>query len=202
MNRLTPIRLESAAALAAVVAESLDGIEPGLARIERSFVAGETLVDVVAIDDDRRLVTVVVELEADAGAVARGLEAATWCREHAPLLARVFPDAVVEPAAPARIVLVAARVPERVRRLLRALGPVAPAAVECRVFEFRGERCVAYERVGESPDRPGEGRGEAPDLAAPAPVAVANLSPPTSAERAQSLIERLEALRFGPAFRS
>jgi hypothetical protein len=208
MRVLRPVTLSSAAALVAVVADSLHEIEPGLRELERAFVAGDALVDLVAIDGRRRLVAIVADPDGDAAAIVRALDATTWCREHEALLKRVFGAAGVDFTAPIRSVLVAPRIPEPCRRVLRALGPLGPAAVECRVFELGGERCVAYERV-ESPGRPegggrdGDGGSElAADSAVTEAAATSDTRPaePGAAERAQRLISRLEALRFRQAF--
>jgi len=207
MNVLTPVPLRSAAALAAVVAESLESVEAGGAVLARGFVAGETVVDLLAVDAERRPVAIVTELEADTAAVVRAIEAAAWCRETPGLLARAFPDASLDTTGPVRVVLVAGHLSDRALRLLRALGPQAPEALECRVFELNGERCVSYEAVGERGARTAE-RGARSRPAEGAPVSREAVAAPRetgddeAAERARRLIERLETLTFRGAFPS
>lgn len=195
MNVLTPVAIASAEALAAVVAESLASVEPGLGVAARGFAAGEALVDLVAVDERGGLVAVVVEVEAGPAAVLRAIEAAGWCRENAALVGRLFAGA--DPAVPTRALVVARRVGERARRLLRTLGRGAPAACECRVFELGGQRCVSYEPAWEPA---GAGGAEAEEGAgADGPPGGVE---PEARERARGMIEQLEALRFRQAFQS
>lgn len=214
MNVLKPVALGSGTALAALVAESLTGIEPGLSLLERHFTDRDVRVDLLAVDARRHLVVVVVDLEVDAVTVVRALEATVWCQEHATLLARMFARADVDPVAEPRTILVASRFSDRSMRALRTLGAAAPSAVECRAFELGGERCVSYTAVGEptrrgdrTPDAPVVERTPVPPAVAevgtelvPAPTESTRDAEPAATERAQSLIARLEALRFRQAF--
>ena len=214
MKPLKPILTRNAGALAGVVAQSLPTVDPGLTLLERGFAAGETLVDILAIDGARRLVTLVVELDADPTAVVRALEAAAWCRDNWALVGRLFAGADLDLTEPVRAILVARRLGDRALRLLRALGPLAPAAFECRVFEAGGERYVCYETAAPGAGRE-EGRiGGGADGAEP--TAAADVTPAPhgraagpreggeaeAAARAESMIARLEALRLRQAFQS
>ncbi len=214
MNVLKPVAIRSGATLAAVVAESLAGIEPGLSLLDRDFAAPDARVDLLAVDGRRHLVLIIVDAEADTATVVRALEVTAWCREHAALLARMFPRADVDPAAEVRAIVVASRLSERSLRALRALGAALPRAVECRAFELDGERCVSYTTVGEAAAheaRGGGGPSGEPEAAppaidavgtppVPAPIEPPRPAEPAPAERAQHLIARLEALRFRQAF--
>lgn len=214
MNVLTPVPIRSATALAGVVAQSLGSLAPGATVLERGFVAGEALVDLVGRDAEGSLLVVVVDVDADTAAVVRAVEGAAWCRENGALLARVFAGAEVATGAPPRAVLVAGHLSDRALRFLRTLGPLAPDALECRVFELNGGLCVAYERVGErragadARGGPEGGRTQRPAAVsagvapvAREPVAAAREAVEESAaERAQRMIERLEALDFRQVF--
>ncbi|MGH7276589.1 MAG: hypothetical protein ACREIY_06125, partial [Candidatus Rokuibacteriota bacterium] len=97
---------------------------------------------------------------------------------------------------------------DRALRLARALGPVAPVAVECRVFrDADGGTVVSLDRLDAvrardaAPARAGAAvpQDTRPE---PAPPAVTvTMSPATEAQRAAVLIERLERLRFSEVFR-
>ena len=214
MKSLKPIVTRNAGALAGIVAQSLPAVDPGLTLLERDFAAGETLVDILAIDGARRLVTLVVEPDADAAAVVRALEAAAWCRDNWALVGRLFAGADLDLTEPVRAVLVARRLGDRALRLLRALGALAPTAFECRVFEAGGERYVCYETAAPGAGREEGRRGGGADGAEPA--GAADVTPARhgraagpreggeaeAAARAQSMIARLEALRLRQAFQS
>lgn len=185
------------AELATVVAECLPHLEPGLTLLERAPSAGEIPVDLACADAGRRLVLVLCDTVAGPELVLRAVEAAAWWGEHAALLAHAFPGARLEAVAPPRTLVVASRVSDRALRLVRALGPLAPVPVECRVFTDPEGAVVSLERL----DVPAS--AEAP-RAAPAPAAPAAAEPPRrdpSAERAEALIGQLARLRFSEVFR-
>lgn len=212
MRVLTPRPVGDRAALAAVVAGCLDALEPGLRLVERAARAGEVMVDLACADGRNRPVLIVCEVTAGAGAVLRALEGMAWWREHP-----AGADAGPEPRGAPRAMLVAGRFDDRALRLLRALGPVAPAAVECRVFDDAGRRLVSLERIdpaaaGPAPaETPALGTAPAPamppDVGRPAaePVATAPEPAPAggaeAARRARALVERLERWRLSEAFR-
>ncbi|OGK81396.1 MAG: hypothetical protein A2050_14280 [Candidatus Rokubacteria bacterium GWA2_73_35] len=188
------------AELATVVAECLGDLEPGLTLLERAPGAGEVTVDLVCVDEGRRLVLVFCDIIAGPEIVLRAVEAAAWWREHAALLPRVFPAAGLEATAPPRTIVVASRVSDRALRLIRALGPLGPAPVECRVFDGPDEAVVGLERLdagGAAGARP----REAPPAPAAAPPAPAPPRPDATAARAEALIGQLERLRFSEVFR-
>jgi hypothetical protein len=195
MRGLRPVPIVDADVLAEVVADSLGEVEPGLAVLERGFGAGETVVDLLAVDERGGLVVVGVTAGGEPAAVLRILEGVAWCREHAPLVTRAFGSSGVRPAAPLRSLLVTGQAGERLRRLLRLLGEHAPAAVVCRVFELSGERCVAYEPVTGVDGGPERRSAHGAPALAPSDAPTADTEP-SAADRARRLIDRLEALRF------
>ena len=190
------------AALATVVAECLGHLEAGLVLLARPAPAGEVMVDVAGVDARGRLVLILCDLVAGPETVLRAVEGGAWWGEHADLAAHVFAGAGIVPGATPRTFVVATRFTDRALRVLRALGPVAPAAVECRVFEDPGTGpLVSLDRVDVGARRD-DARSAARSEPAPARVAAA---PATSededAQRAVVLIERLERLRFSEVFR-
>ncbi len=187
MRVLGPRPVGDPAELAAVVAECLPHLEDGLTLLDRAANAGEITVDVAAVDARGRLVLIVCDIVGGPETVLRAVESVAWWREHAGLAARVIPGAGIDGAAEPRAFVVASRFTDRALRLIRALGPVAPAAVECRVFEDAGhDAAVSLDRVDAVPVR------------APSPPAT---SGDADARRAGVLIERLERLRFSEGFR-
>jgi len=185
------------AELATVVAECLGDLEPGLTLLERAPGAGEVTVDLVCVDEGRRLVLVFCDIIAGPEIVLRAVEAAAWWREHAALLPRVFPAAGLEATAPPRTIIVASRVSDRALRLIRALGPLGPTPVECRVYTDPEGAVVGLEPLAAGAAGPGPRQ----TVAAPAAVPEAPAPARPAAERAEALIGQLERLRFSEVFR-
>jgi hypothetical protein len=180
------------------VTEAIGHLEPGLRVVACRVPVGETILDVLAVDGGGTVVLIGCLPVADAADVLPVLEAAAWWREHGGLAARALAD-LLDPAASPRPVVVATRFTDRARRLLRSLGPAAPAAVECRVFDDGPGLAVAFEGLGPDPEpMPGPGQDAPASRPAPMPLAPAAGDP---ADRAAALMERLERLRPTEAFR-
>ena len=194
MRALTRRAVADAGELARVVAECAAQLEPGLVPAQRAVGAGEVAVDLACTDACGRLVLVVCDVVAGPETVLRAIEAAVWWGDHAALRASVFSDAALDRDAPPRALIVASRFSDRALRLLRALGPSAPDAVECGLFLDADGPAIYLDRLD-----PSTGAG------VPRPAAV-DETPAAAAPRAQSkraavLIERLERLRFSEGFR-
>ena len=138
--RLRPLR--ETREVIACVRQALPLLETGLRPLD-GLVAGGDAADVAAIDAGGRLVLIVCEVEAEPAAILRVLESAAWCAEHGGLAARL--DPALDAGAPPRVMLIAARFGERTLRLLRTLGPTAPVALECRVFDDGADTLVSFE---------------------------------------------------------
>ena len=172
------------AALATIVAECLGHLEAGLVLLARPASAGDATVDVAGVDARGRLVLILCDIVAGPETVLRAVEGGAWWGEHADLAAHVFAGAGLVPGTTPRTFVVATRFTDRALRVLRALGPVAPAAVECRVFEDPEHGAVvSLDRLDVA-----RAKGEAPSGA-------------DDAQRAVVLIERLERLRFSEVVR-
>jgi len=178
--------------LAAMLAECAARLEPGLVPLQRGVAAGEVTVDLALADTSGRLVLVTCDVVAGPETVLRAVEGAAWWAEHAGLRSRVFPGAALEREAPPRALIVASRFSDRALRLLRALGPSAPEAVECGLFEDADGPVVGLDRLD-----PASGRVQAHSPSADATAE----TPRPEARRAAVLIERLERLRFSEGFR-
>ena len=132
----------------ACVRQALPLLEAGLRPLDRLVAGGDAAADVAAIDAGGRLVLIVCAVEAEPAAVLRALECAAWCAEHGGVASRLDP-ALAAGAAP-RAMVIAARFGERTLRLLRTLGPAAPVALECRVFDDGAEALVSFEPVADA----------------------------------------------------
>jgi hypothetical protein len=186
--------------LAGALAASAGHLEPGLVVLQRTVAAGEVMVDLALADASGRLVLAVCDVLAGAETVLRAVEGAAWWSEHASLRARVFPDVALEHGAAPRVLVAATRFSDRARLLLRALGPSAPEAVECVVFENADGPVVVLDRLDL---RTGQAPAGAPLATPPAAPLADPLAPPRAeSARAAALVERLERLRFSEGFRA
>jgi len=183
--------------LAQVVAEAIGYLEPGLRVVACRAPMGEMVLDVLAADAGGRLILIDCAEVAEAADVLPVLEAAAWWRAHGGLAARALAD-MLDPGVPPRPLLVATRFTERARRLLHTLGPAAPAAIECRVFDDGAGVAVAFERLA-----PGLEAMEREPRGAPGSVPAGFAAPAGGdpADRTAALVERLERLRTTETFR-
>jgi len=181
--------IADAGELAGVLAGCAGQVETGLTPLlQRPVAAGEVTIDLACADASGRLVLVACDVVAGAETVLRAIEGAAWWAEHAALRPRVFADAPLGREAPPRALVAASRFSDRALRLLRALGPSAPEAFECGLFEDADGPVIGLERLD-----------AASGLAQASPTgAKATAEAPRSAA---ALVERLERLRFSEGFR-
>src|SRR5438445_8405515 len=65
-----------------LVAENIEGIEPGLRVIDSRLVLGQAAIDLVALDARESLVLVALDFLADEGLLLRAMDAYSWCLEY------------------------------------------------------------------------------------------------------------------------
>src|SRR5256886_17473488 len=80
-----------------LVAENIEGIEPGLRVIDSRLVLGQAAIDLVALDARESLVLVALDFLADEGLLLRAMDAYSWCLEYPAALRRLYPMANVLP---------------------------------------------------------------------------------------------------------
>lgn len=192
MRALTRRAIADAGELAGVLAGCAGQVEAGLTPLQRPVAAGEVTIDLACADASGRLVLVACDVVAGAETVLRAVEGAAWWAEHAALRSRVFADAALGREVPPRALVAASRFSDRALRLLRALGPAAPEAFECGLFEDADGPVIGLERLDAA-----SGRAAASQTGAEATAE----APRSEGGRAAALIERLERLRFSEGFR-
>lgn len=184
MTRLSirPVTLTDREELVSLVEANLDALEGGLSLLTRRFPAGQVPVDLLARDVRGRLVLCVFGSGSNPAMLLQALEAYGWCRENAPLLGRLLPDANIDTAIPPRLLLLAPRFSDRLPRAARLLGSLSLVLVECRCLEVDGVRGICFELVEGSVEG-----GSAPEEAMP--------------ERVRQLVNHLERLNVREGFR-
>src|SRR5712691_10374990 len=120
-----------------LVAENIEGIEPGLRVIDARLCLGQAAIDLVALDAREALVLVALDFTADEGLLLRVMDAYSWCREYPDTLRRLYPMANVSATRPPRILFIVERVTDAfVRRIkqLRLTAPVEPLSHDERMI--------------------------------------------------------------------
>ena len=118
--------------LARLVADNLEGIEPGMRVLERGIFLGRAMVDVLGVDAGGAQVLVATGFTADDDLLMRIVDAYSWCLEYPESLTRHHGTARVSGERPPRVIIVVERMPEAFQRKLKQLNV---ASVDC--FEFR-----------------------------------------------------------------
>src|SRR5437899_11793157 len=89
-----------------LVAENIEGIEPGLRVIDARLCLGQAASDLVALDAREALVLVALDFTADEGLLLRVMDAYSWCREYRDTLGRLHPMENASATRPHRVLSV------------------------------------------------------------------------------------------------
>jgi hypothetical protein len=127
-----PFRIEDVKELRELVAEHVEGLEPGLRVLDRGLVFGGAGVDLVALDGADALVLGVLGFQADDEMVLRALDAYSWCLEYPEEVRRLVPALPARATRAPRILFVAERMPEAFLRKIKHLRASRVEAVEFR----------------------------------------------------------------------
>jgi hypothetical protein len=191
--------------LESLVAAALESFEPGLTLLDRRFVAGATVVDLLAIDAHSRLALWFLSVQADGLMLLRAMEAYGWCRENGSLLLRLFPARRIDVAAVPRLSLLAPRFPDHFRTTVRYLTSLNLTCVEYRYLDVNGSPTLFFEPVeGLTESRPAPAGSEPMSNPVGAPPTVAPVEPPPprpASPEPEEFVRNLERLRFREAFK-
>ena len=187
--RIRTLPVADGEALLSLVEANLAALEPGLSLLDRRFPAGQTVVDLLALDARRGLVVVLAGSGSDPGLLVQAFEAYGWCRDNGTLFDRLFPAARVDAGAPPRIILLAERFSDRLRRTSRHLTPLPLVLVECRCLDVNGTVGICFDLMDGNP------------LEIPGLIGSEAAEEPEERARARRLLADLERLHFREAFR-
>src|SRR2546426_759282 len=141
-----------------LVAENIEGIEPGLRVIDARLCLGQAAIDLVALDAREALVLVALDFAADEGLLLRVMDAYSWCRESPDTLRRLYPMANVSATRPPRILFIVERVTDAFVRRIKQLSFLEIDCLEFRHLEVNGASAVYFDlgrRLGvEAPFEP------------------------------------------------
>src|SRR2546427_3139063 len=130
-----------------LVAENIEGIEPGLRVIDARLCLGQAAIDLVALDARKALVLVALDFAADEGLLLRVMDAYSWCREYPDTLRRLYPMANVSATRPPRILFIVERVTDAFVRRIKQLSFLEIDCLEFRHLEVNGASAVSSDLV-------------------------------------------------------
>jgi hypothetical protein len=153
-----------------LVAENVEGIEPGLKIVDSRLLLGQAAIDLVGLDARDSLALIALDFTADEGLLLRVMDAYSWCLEYPDTLRRLYPMAQVSTSKPPRILFIAERLTDSFLRRIKQLSFLEIDCLEFRHLEVNGESVVYFDHVERLRKSVIESPVEAP---APPPVAPA-----------------------------
>ena len=94
-----------------LVADNVEGIEPGLTVIDSRVLLGQAAIDLVGIDARGSLVLMALGHAADEGLLLRVMDAYSWCVEYQDTIRRLYPMAQLSENQPPRILFIVGQRP-------------------------------------------------------------------------------------------
>ena len=181
-----------------LVADNIDGVEPGLKVVDSRLLLGQAAIDLVGLDSKDSLVLIALDFSADDGLLLRVMDAYSWCLEYPDTLRRLYPMAQTT-SRPPRILFVVEKMTDAFLRRVKQLSFLEIDCFEFRYLEVNGASVVYFdlvERLRKSVvDAPSE--VAAPAAARPAPVVAAPVEPRVEHRVAPRAEPRVE-LRIEP----
>src|SRR5438094_350677 len=167
-----------------LVAENVEGIEPGLKIVDSRLLLGHAAIDLVGLDTKGSLVLIALDFSADEGLLLRVMDAYSWCLEYPDTIRRLYPMAQVSAGKPPRVLFIVERITDSFLRRIKQLSVVEIDCLEFRHFEMNGASAVYFdlvERLRKSTSGVLAAEAVAPSPAAPVAPAVAAAVPVVAA---------------------
>jgi hypothetical protein len=174
------LEVKDIGSLERLVAENVEGIEPGLKIVDSRLLLGQAAIDLVGLDARSSLALIALDFTADEGLLLRVMDAYSWCLEFPDTLRRLYPMAQISTSRPPRILFIAERLTDSFLRRIKQLSFLEIDCLEFRHLEVNGESVVYFDHVERLRKSVVESPVEAP---APAPIA------PAVAEAVEARVE-------------
>jgi hypothetical protein len=172
-----------------LVADNVEGVEPGLQVVDSRLLLGQAAIDLVGLDSRGSLALIALDFTADEGLLLRVMDAYSWCLEFPDTLRRLYPMAQLSTARPPRILFIVERLTDSFLRRIKQLSFLEIDCLEFRHLEVNGESVVFFDHVERLRKAAAESAVDAPaPVAAPAPRIEPRLEPVT--EPARSAVVR------------
>jgi len=130
-----------------LVAENVEGIEPGLKVVDSRLLLGQAAIDLVGLDAKGSLALIALDFTADEGLLLRVMDAYSWCLEYSDTLRRLYPMAQVSTSRPPRILFIAERLTDSFLRRIKQLSFLEIDCLEFRHLEVNGASVVYFDHV-------------------------------------------------------
>src|SRR2546422_1581012 len=150
-----------------LVAENVEGIEPGLKIVDSRLLLGQAAIDLVGLDARGSLVLIALDFTADEGLLIRVMDAYSWCLEYPDTIRRLYPMAQLSAARPPRILFIVERITDSFLRRIKQLNVIEIDCLEFRHFEMNGASAVYFDLV----ERLRKSAVPSAEAVAPAPAA-------------------------------
>jgi len=168
-----------------LVADNIDGVEPGLKVVDSRLLLGQAAIDLVGLDSTDSLVLIALDLSADDGLLLRVMDAYSWCLEYPDTLRRLYPMAQAT-SRPPRILFVVEKMTDAFLRRVKQLSFLEIDCFEFRYLEVNGASVVYFDLV----ERLRKSVVDAPsEVAAPAAARPAPVVPSPVASRAEHRVD-------------
>jgi hypothetical protein len=151
-----------------LVADNVEGVEPGLKVVDSRLLLGQAAIDLVGLDSRGSLALIALDFTADEGLLLRVMDAYSWCLEFPDTLRRLYPMAQLSTTRPPRILFIVERLTDSFLRRIKQLSFLEIDCFEFRHLEVNGESVVFFDHVERLRKAAAESAVDAP---APAPVA-------------------------------
>ena len=161
-----------------LVADNIDGVEPGLKVVDSRLLLGQAAIDLVGLDSKDSLVLIALDFSADDGLLLRVMDAYSWCLEYPDTLRRLYPMAQAT-SRPPRILFVVEKMTDAFLRRVKQLSFLEIDCFEFRYLEVNGASVVYFDLVERLRKSVVDALSEvaAPAAARPAPVVPSPVEP-------------------------
>ena len=130
-----------------LVAENVEGIEPGLKIVDSRLLLGQAAIDLVGLDAKGSLTLIALDFSADEGLLLRVMDAYSWCLEYPDTLRRLYPMAQLSTSRPPRILFIVERLTDSFLRRIKQLSFLEIDCLEFRHLEVNGASVVYFDHV-------------------------------------------------------
>jgi hypothetical protein len=166
-----------------LVADNVEGVEPGLKVVDSRLLLGQAAIDLVGLDSRGSLALIALDFTADEGLLLRVMDAYSWCLEFPDTLRRLYPMAQLSSARPPRILFIVERLTDSFLRRIKQLSFLEIDCFEFRHLEVNGQSVVFFDHVERLRKAAAESPVEAPAAAPVAAPAARVFEPPVEPVR-------------------